>query len=186
MRVWTWMMTILLIVGSTAGASEVTVRPFAVGAVENTETGAAFPNLSFQIGDATQRVADYQGARLVQLWASWCAPCIRELREVKALRDDPLMQGVTVIAISLDKDPRKARAVANALGADGAEVGTITSFSFPAIVDRPPRGFSVPRTYLIDAEGRLIEKRAGYEEGAVEAMLRRLEKLQAKARRRRH
>lgn len=62
--------------------------------------------------DATgepQTVADSNGRwRLINLWATWCPPCIKEMPALQRL--DAAMDGqpFDVVTISLDRDPAKA------------------------------------------------------------------------------
>jgi len=44
---------------------------------------------------------------LVDFWATWCGPCIRELPKVRALYDANKDKGFTVVGVSLDKDLEK-------------------------------------------------------------------------------
>jgi len=48
-------------------------------------------------------LADFRGETvLLNLWATWCLPCIEELPDLEALSRDPEADGVKVIAVSLD------------------------------------------------------------------------------------
>lgn len=44
---------------------------------------------------------------LVDFWATWCGPCIREMPNVRALYDENKDKGFTVVGVSLDKDLEK-------------------------------------------------------------------------------
>lgn len=44
---------------------------------------------------------------LVDFWATWCGPCIREMPNVRALYDGNKDKGFTVVGVSLDKDLEK-------------------------------------------------------------------------------
>jgi peroxiredoxin len=47
---------------------------------------------------------------LIDFWATWCGPCVRELPNVKAAYDKLHSQGFEIVGISLDKDKDKLTA----------------------------------------------------------------------------
>jgi thiol-disulfide isomerase/thioredoxin len=64
----------------------------------------ALPNLA---GD-TVRLSDYAGRLvLVNFWATWCTPCIREMPTLEHLQQRLGEKGLTVLAVSLDMSPMK-------------------------------------------------------------------------------
>jgi cytochrome c biogenesis protein CcmG/thiol:disulfide interchange protein DsbE len=60
----------------------------------------------FVINDGTQTV-DLSKLRghvvLLNLWATWCAPCLEELPSLLELQKK--MPGLTIVAVSIDQDP---------------------------------------------------------------------------------
>jgi peroxiredoxin len=52
---------------------------------------------------------------LVNFWASWCAPCVREMPMLSELQSELGGQGLRVIGIAVD-DPERARTFAEGLG----------------------------------------------------------------------
>lgn len=96
---------------------------------------------------------------LVNLWATWCAPCLKEMPELQAFASEQGNTGVRVVGIALDD----AVAVNGFLHAH--------AINYASLVDTPgtadagvrlgnPAGV-LPYTVLIDAEGRLQKTRIG-------------------------
>ncbi|MDI1252586.1 TlpA disulfide reductase family protein [Thermomonas sp.] len=108
---------------------------------------------------------------LVNLWATWCAPCLKEMPELQAFADEQSANakkafageqganGIQVIGIALD-DATNVR--------DFLQQHRI---SYPTLVDAPgpadagvrlgnPAGV-LPYTILVSAEGRLLKTKIG-------------------------
>jgi len=55
------------------------------------------------IGGETRQLSDWGGrARLVNFWATWCAPCRREIPLLKSLQAEQADDGLQVIGIAVD------------------------------------------------------------------------------------
>jgi len=67
--------------------------------------GAAAPSISFQDGERRHvTLADFKGqVVLVNFWATWCLPCIRELPSLDRLQARLKPSGVKIMALSLDR-----------------------------------------------------------------------------------
>jgi thiol-disulfide isomerase/thioredoxin len=75
--------------------------------VDRSHRGTAAPDASFANGDGEQTsITDIADGRplLVNLWASWCAPCVKELPTLDRLSQMPNRR-LKVIAISQDSGP---------------------------------------------------------------------------------
>ena len=48
---------------------------------------------------------------LVDLWGSWCEPCLKKMPELKELYSKWHDKGLEIIGISFDEDPEEAQAV---------------------------------------------------------------------------
>jgi len=112
---------------------------------------------------------DYQGKYvLLNMWATWCAPCVAELPALAKLK--AAVPGMTVLAVDLTgkkETPAKADAFLKSHNAAtlGAYVDTETVFmrSFTAAV--------MPTTVLIDPKGRVIARAEGPAEWASPAAI---------------
>ena len=90
---------------------------------------------------------------LVNFWATWCAPCRREMPVLDAFYRRYRGQGLELIGISVDfaRDSAKMRKAAGAVSYPTAMANVIPVNGFG-----PPDG--VPITYVIDAEGVVRDK----------------------------
>jgi thiol-disulfide isomerase/thioredoxin len=72
--------------------------------VDRSHKGQAAPDLSFTDPDGEETsLAEFSGKpTLVNLWATWCAPCVKELPTLNRLAKE---RGVQVVAISQDSGP---------------------------------------------------------------------------------
>jgi len=98
-------------------------------------------------------------ARLVNLWATWCGPCLKEMPDLQVFANEQGANGVQVVGIALD-DAAGVR--------DFLQQHRIT---YPVLIDAPgpadagvrlgnPAGV-LPYTVLISAEGRLLKTKIG-------------------------
>lgn len=95
---------------------------------------------------------------LVNFWATWCAPCRKEIPDLVALQEDLGPRGLTVIGISLDQ--QGAEAVEPFL-ADYAINYPIALDTEGAIEKAFGGVYGLPMTYVIGPEGRIQHRVLG-------------------------
>lgn len=99
-----------------------------------------------------------QGHVLLNVWATWCAPCREELPDLDALQRDIGGPGFRVIALSTDTGRRPA--VERLLAEVGAEtLDPVIDDTGAAMRDLGI--FALPTTLLIDGSGQEIGRKIG-------------------------
>jgi peroxiredoxin len=127
---------------------------------------AGQPMPSVQYPDANGSLAGlekYKGKYLlVDFWASWCGPCRQAIPKVKELYESYKAKGFEVVSISIDTDKNawqkamKEEAMPwEQLLSDNKDK-TMEQFQFSGI----------PTMYLVDTEGKIMERFTGYSEDA--------------------
>lgn len=134
-----------------------------VGAMENFKVAqhpAPAPNGSFVNGDgATVSLADFRGKLvLLNFWATWCGPCVRELPDLDRLQAELGGPDFTVIALSSDrKGPEVVAPFLTKLG-----IEHLAAYNDKrATVQRAFKVFGLPTTVLLDADGRELGRLVG-------------------------
>lgn len=109
------------------------------------------------------KLADFKGRYvLVNLWATWCGPCINELPALERLNAALPQDRITVVPVDV-LERLDADKVAEFLAMHGAG-------ALPVYIDRAysvQRGFvanELPLTVLIDDQGRIVARAAGAQE----------------------
>jgi cytochrome c biogenesis protein CcmG/thiol:disulfide interchange protein DsbE len=90
---------------------------------------------------------------LVSYWATWCAPCRKDMPKLDAFYRLHHQQNLAMIGISVDRprDLEKVRKVMASLAYPGAVLKGVTVDGFG-----PPEG--VPITWIIDADGKVRDR----------------------------
>jgi thiol-disulfide isomerase/thioredoxin len=144
--------------GGDAQALDVSALP----GLERLAPPRAAPDVSFMAGPEARRarrLTDYRGrVVLLNLWATWCAPCVRELPSLDRLQGALGGDAFTVLAVSLDREGAvKVTPFLRDLGVARLEVLTD-----PAGDAMRALGVStLPTSILIDAEGQMVARMTG-------------------------
>lgn len=112
---------------------------------------------------------------VISFWATWCAPCKKELNAINEVYEDWQDEtGVKVIAVSID-DARSATRVKPYVDAQGWEFEVLmdTNGDFK----RSLNVNNVPQTFLIDGSGEIVWTHSGYSPGDEYELLEEIEKL---------
>jgi thiol-disulfide isomerase/thioredoxin len=121
----------------------------------------AAPDYVFKAADgADVRLADFAGkVTVVNLWATWCAPCKIEMPTLAALADHYKARddfAVVVVSMDLDKTADEARAFI----AQNAPLDFYIDPKFQLAFEFPGKG-AMPQTILLDRKGQVRATLAG-------------------------
>ena len=125
------------------------------------------------VSGRTVALADFRGRPvIVNFWATWCQPCRRELPSLIELQQRLASRGLEVVAISIDANPSDVEAFLKeqplpfTIGLD-PEHQTADRFGVS----------SVPATFILDGEGRVVERVDGEVDWGRSDLVRTLEAL---------
>jgi thiol-disulfide isomerase/thioredoxin len=109
----------------------------------------------------------------VNLWASWCPPCVAEMPGIQALYQQLDSAKVAFVMLSLDANPAKARALLQRQG-----------YTFPVYFPAGPLpapfdSNTIPSTVILDPNGRLASRHDGMADYNTPEFKAALEKLAA-------
>jgi len=98
------------------------------------------------------------GGRLLVLnfWATWCQPCVQEVPSLDQFSKEMAGSGVVVVGVSVDKDPKAYQAFLSR-----ANVSFLTARDPGANISADYGTFKYPESYIIDANGKVVEKIVG-------------------------
>jgi thiol-disulfide isomerase/thioredoxin len=127
-----------------------------MAAVQIAAQPSALPALSFSAGDGTTRtLADFKGRTvLLNLWATWCAPCRKEMPALDALQAELGGPDFEVVAINIDtRNLDKPREWLKENGISRlAYYGDPQAAVFQAL-KTAAKAVGMPTTLLIDGQG---------------------------------
>ena len=129
--------------------------------------GAGAASAQWQTGDALPPLAQFGLAGvpgelsgrvvLVDFWASWCAPCKASFPALDDLQRTYAGRGFTVLAVSVDDDPRKMK-----------DFLAAHPVAFPVVHDARQQLVAaagieaMPSSFLVDRAGKIRYAHAGF------------------------
>ncbi|EAY29984.1 TlpA family protein disulfide reductase [Microscilla marina] len=114
---------------------------------------------NFQLRSLDGKLFNFNDLRgktvFLNIWASWCPPCIAEMPDIHQLYKEVHSKHIKFVMLSLDDDPKKAARFIQRKG-----------YSFPVYTQAtalPPAYSSktIPTTFVISPQGKIVVKHTG-------------------------
>jgi cytochrome c biogenesis protein CcmG, thiol:disulfide interchange protein DsbE len=138
------------------------------------KAGDRAPNFSLRADNGkTVTARDFGGKLLlVNFWASWCAPCVEEMPALNEMARELGPKGLVVLAVSQDKEES---AYKQFLAKNPVDFMTVRD---PSKDVQLSYGTTLlPESYLIDSNGKVVEKFVSSQAWASPQMIEHVESL---------
>lgn len=126
---------------------------------------------------STNKITNNGKPILISFWATWCKPCMNELRTYDDYYEDWKKEtGVKIIAISID-DTRNSGKVAPLVKSE--------KWAYEIYIDenqdlkRNLGVVNIPHTFLLDGKGKIVWQHAGYSPGDEDYLIEVIRKVSA-------
>lgn len=164
---WSLFAITLFVVVLMAGAFFVLRGPDGAGTKQ--APNFVLPDLEGQV----VRMEDLRGQVIVlNIWATWCPPCIEEMPTLQELAQKMKDEDLVVLAVSQDEEPEKVK--------PWVEKHDLT---FPVLLDpRAEVGYrygvtGYPETFVVDREGRIVHHHVGFRDWSEPEVVAALDRL---------
>jgi cytochrome c biogenesis protein CcmG/thiol:disulfide interchange protein DsbE len=147
---WFVLIALVLAAGPAAGDSDQTLD-------------FSLPTLG---SDAQIQLAHYRDKIVyLDVWASWCTPCLRSMPELEALREKFRGQPFEVIAVNVDNDAAAASAFLKRVAVHYPVAFDRGGLQLRARVPNPANLDALPVGFLLDGHGAIRLVHRGYSSG---------------------
>ena len=118
-------------------------------------------------------VSNFGGKVLVlNFWATWCAPCIEEIPSLNVLQNRFRDRGLVVLGVSVDKDAAAYQQFINRF-----RLSFLTARDPEQKINNEYGTVQFPETYIINAQGKVVNKIIGEANWAEDKMVNYVQSL---------
>jgi len=125
-----------------------------------TDVGSTMPEYAaLTLDGAKWALADKRGkVVLLNLWATWCGPCVFEIPELQVIHEKYAPRGFEVVGVSLDESgPESVKSF----------IADQKKMTYPVVLDAEGKLANllqttmIPTSVIVDRNGRIVWKKAG-------------------------
>ena len=138
-----------------------------IGAMFACGTYAQLPNVTLQDIEGntvqTASISNDGNPVIISFWATWCKPCLRELKAIHEVYPDWQDEtGVKMIIVSIDQaqDANRVKPMVDGFGWE-YEVLLAPNGDFKRAMNVQ----NVPHVFVLDGKGKIVYNHAGYVDG---------------------
>lgn len=146
---------------------------------ESAPSAAATPwegvTLSDLQGNSVQLAPQAGYLTVINVWATWCAPCRRELPSLEKLSKLLDSRHFRVVGVSIDDDPHQVREYLRDKGVTFAELMDPQAQQLERHLDLP----TYPATFIVDEGGQIVARVFGERVWHTQDTVQRLERVRA-------
>lgn len=114
----------------------------------------AIRNLDRTPQSTTEEIARHR-ITIIDIWASWCGPCMREMPNLVALHSEYADRGLGIIGISLDEDYNSWKQAIDQNGMTWLQLSDLRGWDTPIVEDYAIN--AIPHTIVVDQKGTILQ-----------------------------
>lgn len=125
-------------------------------------------NFVWKDGNRTVTFAEYTAGKVVllNLWATWCPPCRREIPDLIEIAKEYEHKGVVVIGVSLDEGENNLALVKKFVERNKIPYLNVIDNMDHVIASSYGNISSIPTTFIIDKQGNVVKRIIGMQSKA--------------------